>query len=141
MPTKEIQTYNNQRIIRVNKALCDRNYLYTQFNLQALDNAMEKLTSLAGIKLWLYIGKNANNWEFALSSKDFQEKTNCGEKAYRTAFEELVNNGYLVPKGTPNEKTGRYTHYDFNDWGNTVIQPNVRQKSIAVVVDDGQFHF
>lgn len=141
MPTKEIQTYNNQRIIKVNKGPCDKNYLYTQFNLQALDDAMEKLTSQAGIKLWLYIGKNANSWEFALSSKDFQEKANCGEKAYRTAFEELVECGYLVPKGTPNEKTGRYTHYDFNEWGKTNILPNVRQKKQAVVVDDGKFHF
>jgi hypothetical protein len=44
----------NQKHITVHKAKCDRNNLYTQFNLQAFDTARRTLNPNAFI-LWTYI--------------------------------------------------------------------------------------
>lgn len=94
----QLQTVPNQRIITVSKEPTDKQHLYTVNNLAAVDEAARYLQSKAGFKLYYYIAKNQNNRQFALSSKDFCYWGGVGIRAYNTAFAELVENGYLVPK-------------------------------------------
>lgn len=46
----EIKTVPNQRVITVNKAVADKQHLYTVINLQALNKACNTLQSKAGVK-------------------------------------------------------------------------------------------
>ena len=90
-----IKTVPNQRVIIVNKALSDKNHLYSILNLEALDKACNLLQSKAGIKLYLYFAKNQDKYKSALSSADFIEWSGVSIKAYNTAFQELIDKGYL----------------------------------------------
>ena len=108
---KEVKTVPNQRTISVNKQPTNRQNLYTANNLKALDQAAKRLQSKGGFKLYMYLAKNQNNYYFALYSSDFCNWSGLGIKAYNTAFEELVNEGYLVLK--ENTKTN-YTFYDLS---------------------------
>lgn len=92
----EIKTVPNQRVVTVNKEPTDKQNIYTKNNLVALDEAAGKLKSLAGFKLYMYFAKNQDNYKFALSSSDFCKWSGYKIKAYNTAFDELVKNGYLV---------------------------------------------
>ena len=94
----QLQTVPNQRVITVNKEPTDKQHLYTVNNLAAVDEAARYLKSKAGFKLYYYIAKNQNNRQFALSSKDFCYWGGVGIAAYNTAFAELLEEGYLVPK-------------------------------------------
>ena len=94
----QVQTVPNQRLITVNKELTDKDHLYTANNLKAVDEAAHYLRSKAGFKLYFYIAKNQNNYQFALSSADFCNWANVSMTAYKTSFEELVEEGYLVSK-------------------------------------------
>lgn len=94
----QVQTVPHQRVITVNKEPTDKQHLYTVNNLAAVDEAARYLQSKAGFKLYYYIAKNQNNRQFALSSKDFCSWGGVGIRAYNTAFAELVENGYLIPK-------------------------------------------
>lgn len=98
-----MKTVPNQRIIKINKSPTDKQHLYTTNNLQALFEAMRNLTSFCGFKLYMYLAKNQNNYDLALSSTDFCECAGCSMTAYNTAFKELVDKGYLIQKaGTSN---------------------------------------
>lgn len=107
--SKEIKTVPNQRTIQVNKQPTDKKNLYTANNLTALDEAAKRLQSKGGFKLYMYLAKNQNNYYFALYSSNFCEWSGLGIKAYNTAFEELVKEGYLVLK--EDSKTN-YIFYD-----------------------------
>lgn len=99
----------NQRAIQVVKEPADKNHLYTANNLAAIDEAARYLQSKAGFKLYFYIAKNQNKYEFLLSSKHFCEWAGVGITAYTSAFEELEKNGYLFLKeGTKDD----YIFYD-----------------------------
>lgn len=105
----KIKTVPNQRIVTVSKAPTDKKNLYTTNNLDALDEAAGRLKSLGGFKLYMYLAKNQNEYEFALSSNHFQLWSRMGIKAYRTAFDELLSQGYLVRK---NDNSNIYIFYD-----------------------------
>lgn len=97
-----MKTVPNQRIIKINKSPTDKQHLYTTNNLQALFDAMHNLTSFCGFKLYMYLAKNQNNYDLALSSTDFCESASCSMTAYNTAFKELVDKGYLIQKAGSN---------------------------------------
>lgn len=103
-----IKTVPNQRVIKVNKAPTDKNHLYTANNIQAIDEAAERLQSVGGFKLYIYLAKNQNNYTFALSSRDFMEWSGLGKQAYATAFDDLLKQGYLVQGSQKN----LYLFYD-----------------------------
>lgn len=88
----------NQRVITVNKALCDKMHKYTANNLDALDEAAGRLIEKASFKLYIYLAKNQDKYSFNLSSSHFMQWANVGSTAYNTAFKELVNEGYLIQK-------------------------------------------
>lgn len=104
-----VKTTSNQRIISVNKEPTDKQHLYTANNLEALDEASGRLLSAGGFKLYIYLAKNQNNYKFALSSKDFMNWSGLGKQAYRTAFNELVKEGYLIQDS---EQSNLYYFYD-----------------------------
>lgn len=103
----------NQRTLTINKEPTDKQHKFTANNLEALDEAAGRLQSKAGFKLYMYLAKNQNKYSFALSSADFCTWSGVGLTAYRTAFEELEQQGYLISKETgENEKKLTYTFYD-----------------------------
>ena len=104
-----IKTVPNQRIVQINKEPTDKQHLYTANNLAAIDEAAGKLQSIGGFKLYIYLAKNQNKYSFALSSKDFMEWSSLGKQAYSSAFDDLVNQGYLVQS---EEQSNKYSFYD-----------------------------
>lgn len=108
----EMPIVPNQRTITVKKEQADKNHLYTINNLQALDEAVNVLQSKGGFKLYMYLAKNQNNYNFALSSADFCQWSGLAMTAYKTAFEELKEKGYLIPKDKQNTRETIYTFYE-----------------------------
>ena len=102
-------TVPHQRTITVSKEKTDKANRYTANNLAALDEAARRLQSKGGFKLYMYLAKNQNNRQFALSSAAFTAWSGTGLTAYNTAFKELVSKGYLV------QKEGTETIYTFFD--------------------------
>ena len=88
----------NQRNITINKQPTNKQNLFTANNLDALDQAAGRLTSAAGFKLYMYLAKNQDKYNFWLSSADFESWASVGQRAYTTAFNELVEQGYLILK-------------------------------------------
>lgn len=99
----------NQREITVAKAPTDKAHLYTANNLNALDEAARRLQSKGGFKLYMYLAKNQDKYNFNLSSNDFMIWSGLGYTAYTTAFAELEEEGYLILK------EGTETIYTFFD--------------------------
>ena len=105
-------TVPNQRTLTINKEPTDKQHKFTANNLAALDEAAGRLQSKGGFKLYMYLAKNQNKYSFALSSADFCNWSGLGIAAYRTAFDELEKQGYLIPKDTTKEKETTYIFYD-----------------------------
>ena len=100
------QKYSNQRSIKINKEKTDNINLYAKVNLNALETAMQVLSS-NGFKIWMYLAKNQNGYCFNLSAVDLLLKCGLSDSTYRKCFKELCEKGYLI------QKAGRKTHYDF----------------------------
>lgn len=95
---EEVELVPNQRAVHVSKEPTDTEHKYTKNNLQAIDTAARLLQSKGGFKLYWYIAKHQDSYNFALSSADFMLWSGLGIKAYNTAFDELLECGYLVKK-------------------------------------------
>lgn len=109
----------NQRMLKIHKEPTDRNNLFTANNLMALDEASRLLQTKGGFKLYMYLAKNQNNYKLELSSADFTYWSGLGITAYRSAFNELVEKGYLVEQSKNN-----YIFYDksqLSEYGEKVI--------------------
>lgn len=97
----------NQRTITTKKEPCNKDNIYTSINLEALKKAMNILKPTT-FEMWLYLGKNQNNYTFALSKVDCLSWCNFSASTYQSAFKELIETGYLVQS-----KSGSNNHYDF----------------------------
>ena len=97
-------TVPNQKTITIVKDKCDKQNYYATYNLEALQNAMLDLKGET-FKLWCYLGKNQNNYEFALSKVDALNWGMGSKSSYDRAVKELIDKKYLV-ETSPN-------HYDF----------------------------
>ena len=118
-----IKTVPNQRIICIkNKSPADRQHRYTIISLEALSEASKNLLSVGGFKLYIYFAQNQENYTFALSSKAFMEWASLGRDAYTTAFNELVDKGYLIQD---NKQANKYYFYD-------KAQPTNKQQTIQI---------
>ena len=95
----------NQRTITTKKEPCNKDNIYTSINLEALKKAMNILKPTT-FEMWLYLGKNQNNYTFALSKVDCLSWCNFSASTYQSAFKELIETGYLVQS-----KSGS-NHYD-----------------------------
>lgn len=76
----------------------------------------------------MYLAKNQNDYRFALSSSHFVAWSGCGLGAYNSAFEELVDEGYLVET---QKGSNVYTFYDKSK----IPSPKVKGKEPTVIVD------
>lgn len=104
-----IETVQNQRVVTTKKEKCSGNSeaeYYTPINLIALKEAMNNLGGSA-FKMWVYLGKNQNNYTFALSKVDAMAWCGFSKNTYKNAFDELVEAGYLV------QTAAGSNHYDF----------------------------
>lgn len=66
------KTVPNQKIVKVNKEICNTENLYAAINLEAMERAAQDLDGNP-FKLWIYFAKNQKNYTFALSSKDVKD--------------------------------------------------------------------
>ena len=99
-------TYENQRVITTNKEPCNASNIYACINLEALKKAMNILKPTT-FEMWVYIAKNQNNHTFALSKVDCLSWCKFSASTYKSAFNELVDTGYLVMSKENSN------HYDF----------------------------
>lgn len=113
-----METVSNQRTITTRKEPCSRSadQHYTAINLNALEAAMSILSANA-FKMWVYLGKNQNNYTFALSKVDTLKWCGFSKNTYTTVFKELESKGFLVRS---NEKSN---HYDFYEMPKEEDQP------------------
>ena len=94
----------NQRKIKISKSAPQEGESFALIKNEDISNASYNLQSKAGFKLYIYLAKNVDKWEFNLSSKHFMMWAGVGTKAYTSAFEELVTFGYLEQiKGKPDD--------------------------------------
>ena len=106
---KPIETVPNQRVLTIHKEPTDKQHKFTLNNLEAMGEAARRLQSKGGFKLYMYLAKNQDKYNFALSSSDFCNWSGLGIAAYRTAFEELEKQGYLIINGS---SKNNYIFYD-----------------------------
>lgn len=99
-------TVPNQKVVTVQKEKCDKQHLYTMYNLDAMQEAMLNLDGFA-FKLWCYLGKNQDKHEFALSKVDALNWGMGSKSSYDRAVKELIEKKYLV-ETSPN-------HYTFHE--------------------------
>ena len=132
----------HQREITVHKEICNKQNKYTANNLAALDEAAGRLQSKGGFKLYMYLAKNQDKYNFNLSSTDFMLWSGLGYTAYTTAFNELEDEGYLILKD------GTETIYTFFDKSQipkeekeiTIEVPKAKVEEI-MEVKETDFHF
>lgn len=99
-------TNPNQLVVEVQKEPCDKAHLYSMRNLEAEAAAARDL-KYSSMILWLYLSRNQNGYELALSPKDVEETMGLSERTYRTCKNELMEKGYLVQV-----KGNRYMFYE-----------------------------
>lgn len=108
----KVDTVPNQRVLTIHKEPTDKQHKYTVNNLEAMGEAAKRLQSKGGFKLYMYLAKNQEMERWVLSSSHFCEWSGLGIAAYRTAFNELEKEGYLIPKDKTKEKETIFTFYD-----------------------------
>lgn len=99
----------NLREIIISKTKSDKTHLYSINNLEAMSEAAYRLQSKAGFKLYMYLAKNQHKYTLPLYSSAFIAWAGVGIDAYRSAFNELVAEGFLVEDPSVKDK---YTFFE-----------------------------
>ena len=87
--------YANQLKVKVMpKAKRDKDHIYSMFNIDALQLAMNNLKG-ESFKLWVYLNKNQDNYEFDLSQAACAQ-WGLKKDAYQSAKKTLMKLGYLI---------------------------------------------
>ena len=93
-----VKTNPKQKVVKVYKQPTNNekkeNY-YAKINLNAMNAAACDLDAGA-FKLWVYLAKNQQHYEFALSSADAANNFGLKKKQYDNAVAQLIEKGYLV---------------------------------------------
>ena len=114
--------YPNQRRVTIHK--CDRKKNYSKLDVDANRTAMGKLR-YSSYMLYMYFCMNATDFKVFPSRVAICAETSLSKNVYYSAFDELITEGYLVPKpgtqclfdfyedpslaGGSNPKTGKST--------------------------------
>ena len=106
--SKPMETVPNQKVVLVQKQECNKENYYSVINLDSIDYAAGKLDNVA-FKLWLYIAKNQNNYQFALSAKAFMDWCGTSKPTYLKAVKTLEDKRFLVPKAA---NSNHYVFYE-----------------------------
>ena len=83
------------RHIHTAKAQSDGVNNFTYINLEAMSRAMKELKP-STFKLWCYLNKNKDGYEFSLSQIAVQNFTGISRSSYLAGFKELYDKGYLT---------------------------------------------
>ena len=101
-----MSTNSNQVLVNVKDNQCIEIHLPPMRNVEAECAAARDL-KYSSMILWLYLSRNQNGYELALSPKDVEETMGLSERTYRTCKNELMEKGYLVQV-----KGNRYMFYE-----------------------------
>lgn len=86
----------NQKIVQIaRRTKRDKDNLYAMTNLEALQQAMNILKG-SGLKMWLYLNKNQDNFRFDLSRQACEE-WGIKKDSYYDGIRNLIDKGYLRP--------------------------------------------
>ena len=88
---------NQDRILMGERVVRDKAHPFTMMNLEALQLAMQKIKTVGGIKLWMYLNKNADNYVVDLSRAELTQHWGFTKDTYLSGKNELKKLGYLVP--------------------------------------------
>ena len=102
---KSITTHNNSSEIA--KKLANQGRYGFHVIVNAYDSQAMRELSESGYKLYAYLCKNLNGFEFDLSRADVISYTGIASKSYDRAIKELIEKRFLVP--CPR----RSNHFDF----------------------------
>lgn len=86
--------YANQKRITVEAR--KTRHPYGIFNIDALQQAMATIKTVGGIKIWMYINKNVDNYTFDLSRQELLNKWGLTRDTYDSGIAELIKLGYLT---------------------------------------------
>jgi hypothetical protein len=75
----------------------DKEHPYCMMNLQAIQDALINIRSVGGMKLWIYLNKNSDNYVVDLSRAELTKHWGFTKDTYLKAKSELKELGYLVP--------------------------------------------
>lgn len=95
-------TSPNQKLLEVSK---EEQGTHTIIQLKALERASRDLQGET-FKLWLYLAKNQNGYEIALSKADAISWGIGSKSSYYRSIKELQSKGYLQKNGS------RYIFYE-----------------------------
>lgn len=90
------RSYPNQNKVHINKRHWEGHYLMIGF--EEIQQAANELTH-SGLKLYLYLAQNKDDYEFWLSPKDVMSHYKMSESSFNRAKAELIDKGYLVKEG------------------------------------------
>lgn len=102
---KTIVTHNDSNDIA--KRLAKQGRFAYHIVINDYDSQAMKELSESGYKLYSYLSKNLNGYEFDLSRADTCNYTGISSKSYDRAVQELINKRFLIPC------PGRSNHFDF----------------------------
>lgn len=94
-----ITPYPNQKVIFVEKALCDKDNPYITINQNAMQKAIQNLCngykSAAPFAMWCYFTKFKSDMPLYMSHHIFTNYTSLSKKAYDHAIKTLIEKRYL----------------------------------------------
>lgn len=131
--TEKRKVYPNQRVLDIKKEPADKQHKFTCNNLEALGTAARRLQSKGGFKLYMYLAKNQAIENFVLYSSNFCEWSGLGIAAYNTAFNELVKEGFLIPKDETKVKETHFTFYDKSQKAAEGIAINIPKEKVKEI--------
>ena len=104
-----IQSSPNQKVVKINKTVCNSVNYYAKINKKAMYQAMSRLNGrkASAFILWCYFASNQDKYEFALSNKAISDTIGMKKDAYDTAVKLLIEEKYLV-----NISGNRYNFYE-----------------------------
>lgn len=101
------ETVPNQKVVTVQKELCNKKNPYAMVNLYAMRAAMKSLSN-AEFEIWMYFAKNQNNYEFALSPED-AESWGIARTTFKRTIHKFIEQNYLT-QDKPD--SNRYTFHE-----------------------------
>lgn len=88
---------NQDRILMGERVVRDKAHPFTMMNLEALQQAMTKIKTVGGMKLWIYLNKNSDNYVVDLSRAELVAHWGFTKDTYLSGKSELKKLGYLTP--------------------------------------------
>lgn len=125
-------TVPNQKVIKIHRTSHKDRNTFTTFDQYVQQIMMNELSTVGAVKLWLYLTRHQDSFEFALSSKDCIDNWGITASQYRTGFKELVDKGYLA------EINGN--HYAFYDLPQTA-ESSESSSDLEQISIDSSPHF